>query len=113
MAHKAKKYIYDMIKACQLIEQFARGKTIDQYMADPLLHSAVERQFLIIGEALQQLHGRFPEIAQSITEHRSIINFRHILVHGYDEIDDDIVWGIIKGKLSTLQAELETLLSSL
>jgi uncharacterized protein with HEPN domain len=68
---------------------------------------------MIIGEALQLIFGNSPQIAREITEFRSIIIFRDILVHGYDEIDDATVWDIMKGKLPNLHSELEALSGSL
>jgi len=110
MERDPKKYLYDIASACKLILQFTHKKSLDDYQSDPLLQSAVERQFQIIGEALQQLIKRFPDLALRISEYRSIIDFRHILVHGYDQIESDIVWGIIESKLPTLLKEIESLL---
>ena len=41
---------------------------------------------------------------------RDIVSFRNILVHGYDTIDDRIVWGIVEEELESLLADIETLL---
>jgi len=112
MRPEVKKYLFDIHKACELIGQFAGAKSAEQYRNDPLLKSAVERQFQVIGEALQQLLRRFPEVAQQISDHRSIINFRNILVHGYDRIEDDVVWGVIHTKLPILSDEVERLLET-
>ena len=38
----------------------------------------------------------------SITGWRGAISFRNILAHGYDHIEDDIVWGIIESDLTQL-----------
>ena len=110
MAHEPQKYLFDIIQAGKLIIQFTAGKTLEQYRSDPQLRSAVERQFQIIGEALQQLHRKFPDTAGKITDYRSIIDFRHILVHGYDRVEDDIVWGIVESRLPILLREAEHLM---
>jgi uncharacterized protein with HEPN domain len=49
------KYLYDMEQACVLLSSFLVGKTFTDYDADPLLRSAVERQLMIVGEALNRL----------------------------------------------------------
>jgi uncharacterized protein with HEPN domain len=59
MDRDPKKYLYDIHEACDLIYQFIQNKTLEQYQNDSLLRSAVERQFQIIGEALQQLFRFF------------------------------------------------------
>ena len=110
MGNDVRKYLYDILEACKLITQFAENKTIDQYRSDSLVRSAVERQFLIIGESLQQMLKRFPDMAEQITDYRDIINFRNILVHGYDSVEDDVVWGLIQSHLPILRKEVETLI---
>jgi uncharacterized protein with HEPN domain len=110
MGNDAKKYLYDILEACKLINQFTDNKTIDQYRSDSLIRSAVERQFLIIGESLQQMLKRFPDMASQITDYRNIINFRNILVHGYDRVEEDVVWGLIQSHLPILQKEAEALI---
>jgi len=77
-----------------------------------MLRSAVERQFEIIGEALTQLAKLDEALAAHISEYRRIIAFRNILIHGYAEVDDRLVWDIIKTKLPTLRQQVEALLKS-
>ena len=45
-------YLHDVAEACRMIAAFTAGKSFDDYTADPMLRSAVERQFEILGEAL-------------------------------------------------------------
>lgn len=78
-------YLYDMVTAARLALQSVHGKSLEDYQADLLLRSAVERQLQIAGEALVQLSRAAPEIAQQLPEHRRIIAFRNILVHGYTD----------------------------
>ena len=113
MEHDPKKHLYDILQAGKLIGEFTRGRTIERYRDDIILRSAVERQFQIIGEALLQLSRRYPDVARKITDYQSIIDFRHVLVHGYDHIEDDVVWGIVEGNLGNLIREVELLLKNL
>ena len=70
---EARKYLYDIREACELIMEFAEGKTLEDYTSDPMLRSAVERQFEVIGEALSQLAKVDHETAALISEHTRII----------------------------------------
>ncbi|MHB8141542.1 MAG: HepT-like ribonuclease domain-containing protein [Vulcanimicrobiaceae bacterium] len=60
--------------------------------------------------ALAQLARLDETIASRISEHRRIIAFRNILIHGYAEVDHRIVWDIVEFKLPTLRREAATLL---
>jgi len=64
-----------------------------------MLRRAVEREFTIIGEALNRLSRAEPSIARDIHEISRIVAFRNIVIHGYDTIDDPTVWGIIQRRL--------------
>jgi uncharacterized protein with HEPN domain len=75
------KYLYDVLMACQRVEDFTRGKSFADYDADPMLRAAVERQFITIGEALVQAEKLDAAALHSITALRQIIGFRNILVH--------------------------------
>jgi uncharacterized protein with HEPN domain len=110
MRHDAKRYLFDVVQAAELIVQFIAGKTFQDYLNDPMLRAAVERKFEIIGEALAQLAKRDALAAARIAEHRQIIAFRNILVHGYADVDDQLVWDIAESKLADLRREVAALL---
>jgi uncharacterized protein with HEPN domain len=106
MRLEARKYLYDIQEATGLATQFTAGKSFEEYQRSPMLRLAVERAFAIIGEALVQLARVDPAIAQGITDFRSIIAFRNILIHAYAQIDDRIVWDIVESKLPVLSREV-------
>ncbi len=110
MRVEAKKYLYDIQQAAELVAQFTANKRFEDYQADPMLRSAVERQFEIIGEALAQLARLDTALAARISEYRRIIAFRNILIHGYAQVDDRITWDIVETKLPVLRAEVKALL---
>jgi len=111
MRPESKKLLEDIRKAAGLIGSFIAGKNFADYESDPLLRSGVERQFEIIGEALNQLFKYDPRTVQSITEHRRIIAFRNILIHGYSAVDDKVVWDILGKNLPKLADEIQDLLA--
>jgi len=104
------KCLFDIAEACEALTEFIAGKSREDYLADRMLRSAVERQFMIIGEALRQALDLDPALANTITETRRIISFRNRLVHGYSLTDHDIVWGILEKDLPTLRREVTSLL---
>jgi uncharacterized protein with HEPN domain len=110
MRLESKKYLYDALQAGRNIRVFCEGKTLADYQADRQLRSATERQFEIIGEALRKLSSEDAATVTRISEYQRIIAFRNILIHGYAEIDDRIVWDVLQNKLPRLIEELEPLL---
>ena len=93
-----------MQQACRLLAAFVAGKTFDDYSNDALLRSGVERQLIIVGEALNRLTKIEPAIASGITDARQIVAFRNILVHGYDIVRNDVVWGILETDLCGVES---------
>ena len=77
-----------------------------------MLRSAVERQFEIIGEALNQLSRIDPSTANGIPDLSRIIAFRNILIHGYATVDDRLVWGALESNLPTLKCIISDLLKT-
>jgi len=65
-----KKYLYDIQQACEKLTAFTENKTLDDYKADAMLRSAVERQFEIVGEALNQMSKTYPDSILRISDHK-------------------------------------------
>ena len=110
MLPESGKYLWDILRAAELIIEFCAGKKLADYLDDSLLRSAVERQFQIIGDALGQLSRHDPETANSVPELRRIVAFRNILVHGCADVDDELVWGVISTSLPALKDHARRLL---
>jgi uncharacterized protein with HEPN domain len=110
MRLEALKYLYDIQQACRLLVAFIAGKTFADYLSEALLRSGVERQLTIVGEALNRLTKIEPTVVSTVTDARQIIALRNILVHGYDIIRNEVVWGILESDLPTLTRQVDTLL---
>ena len=78
-----------------------------------MIRSAVERNFEIIGEALNRIRRTDPATAARIPEHDEIIAFRNLLIHGYDVIDHVQVWQVIEADLPRLQEQVQKLLQEI
>ena len=89
------------------------GKSFEEFLEDDILRSAVERKFEIIGEALNRIRRIDSELTSRISEHRNIISFRNILADGYDVVDYEIVWEIIRDDLPRLLRDANSLISEL
>jgi uncharacterized protein with HEPN domain len=76
-----------------------------------MLRAAVEREFEIIGEALNQLSKAAPDLAAAIPELPRIIAFRNILIHGYATVDDALVWQVLQEKLPDLERAVRRMLA--
>lgn len=107
MSSDASKRLLDAACACAAIAEFTAGKDFAAYEADRLLRSAVERQLEIIGEALGKAVKAEPALVRTMPELPRIIALRNRLIHGYDSVDDEIVWDIVQTKLAVLEKDLQ------
>jgi uncharacterized protein with HEPN domain len=106
----ARKLLWDAWQAAARVVQFAQGKTFEDYEADILLRSGVERQLAIVGEALNQLRRIDPATASAIPELARVVGLRNVLVHAYASVDNRIEWGIVETYLEPLRVPLAELL---
>ncbi len=106
MTEKGKKYLSDILISIDLIENFiADTPDFNVYQNDLKTQSAIERQLVIIGEALNKLKQTESDL--TIQNDKQIIGFRNRLVHAYDSIDNAIVWVIVKRHLQELKLEIK------
>ena len=89
MRRDPRAYVWDVRESINAIVEFTSGKTIEDFQQDLMLRSAVERQFEIVGEALNQLARQDQGLANRIPDIHQIVAFRNILVHGYAIVDPD------------------------
>lgn len=111
MDNDIKKFLFDIQESIISIEQYLGEKRdFNTYQQDKMLRRAVERELEIIGEAL----NRIDKLNSSfqITHKKQIISMRNRVIHGYDKIDNAIVWGVIVRHLPLLKSEIEELFSN-
>ncbi len=109
MDDRIKKYILDIEESVISIEDFL-GETRDfkVYKSNRMLKRAVEREFEIIGEAMNRIEKIDSKI--EISSKNKIISMRNRVIHGYDKIDDEIIWGTIVRHLPILKKEVNALI---
>jgi uncharacterized protein with HEPN domain len=94
-------YCADRLDSGAAILEFVNGLTLVEFRDDRKTHSAVIREFEIIGEAV----GKLPEnlkLKRPDFEWQDIKDFRNLLTHEYFGVDLEIVWRIIEDDLPVL-----------
>ena len=110
MRRDPKAYLWDAHEAMDAILEFTSGRNSEQFKQDLMLRSAVERQFEIVGEALNQLGRHDQNVADRIPNLGEVVAFRNILIHGYATLDPERVWLIIHESLPGLRENISQLL---
>ncbi|MDO8281729.1 MAG: DUF86 domain-containing protein [Thermodesulfovibrionia bacterium] len=110
MKDETRKSLVDILQATEEIQGFVHGMDFSAYQKSPVTQRAVERDFEIIGESLNRIKKFDEELIEKISEHHRIIGFRNILIHGYDIIDEMIVWKAVVNHLPILVKEINKIL---
>lgn len=104
-----KAWLFDILNAIMEIDVFFADipKEFSSYQNDIRTKRAVERNIEIIGEALSRIIAKDATI--EITHARKIVDTRNRIIHGYDSVSDEIIWGIVMKHLPILQKEVQAL----
>jgi uncharacterized protein with HEPN domain len=106
MKPEIKKHLYDVNVAINSIyEYLGDQRDFTEYLNNKLLRRAIEREIEIIGEALNRALIQDPDF--KIENARRIVDTRNWVIHGYDKVDDMIIWGIVVNHLPKLQQEIQ------
>ena len=104
-------YLEDMCAAIEAIESYTQHLNFEDFINDPMVQSAVERQISIIGEAAARLPQAI-RLRSPSTPWRDIIGMRNTLVHAYFGTDMALIWRTIEIEIPKLKAEVEGLIAS-
>jgi uncharacterized protein with HEPN domain len=110
MARDLSAYLQDVLEACNSIEDIMSGISLDEYLSKRAVRSAVEREFIIIGEAPRRVSTLDEKLFDSISNSRAIVDFLNLLAHDYGAVDDDAVFGLVYSDLIVLKGEVGELL---
>lgn len=98
-------YLDDIFQAICNIEEDTEGITFDEYCHDRRRKDAIIRNFEIIGEVTKKvsedLKVHYPDVAW-----KRITGLRDVIIHGYFNVDYEIIWGIIKNTLPGFKEEI-------
>ncbi|MEZ3559877.1 MAG: DUF86 domain-containing protein [Duncaniella sp.] len=105
------KRLEDILKAISEIEYFyeAKPKRFDYFVSDLFYLRAVQMNIAIIGEAMSRILKEQPGI--NISSARKIVNTRNYVIHGYDSLREDILWGIVVKDIQVLKSEIQALMA--
>ncbi|MEN9908051.1 MAG: hypothetical protein RLZZ540_1200 [Bacteroidota bacterium] len=110
MDNTIKAWLFDILNSINEIESYFvdTPKLFEVYQNDLRTKRAVERNIEIIGEAMSRILKEDKDI--QISNSRKIVDVRNRIIHGYDSVSDDVIWGIVIKNLPVLQKEVEVLL---
>ena len=103
-------YLADIVDACDAVEAVLVGVDLMTYQGTRSMRSSVEREFILVGEAVATIRRLDPQAAQSISHARKIVGFRNLLAHEYAAVDDATVFGFATDDLPLLRRECAALL---
>lgn len=96
----------DVLNSIDHILSFTNELTsFDQYKKNFLIKGAVERHLAIIGEAINKFLKESRE--NDLANARQIISLRNRLIHSYDNVDDRIIWTIVRRHINPLKEEIK------
>jgi uncharacterized protein with HEPN domain len=85
--------LYDALSAARKVERFVRDVDWDSFRASDEKSSAVYGQLVILGEACTRVSAEVRAQYNSVPW-RQIIGMRNRIIHGYDEVNWEIVWQV-------------------
>jgi uncharacterized protein with HEPN domain len=106
MPRDYKVYLEDIIEAIERIRDYTNGLSFETFINDLKTVDAVNRNFGIIGEAVnkipEEIKANYPNI-----DWYGIVGLRNILIHDYFKVDLEIIWDVIENKLSPLEKQVK------
>ena len=110
MPREILKYLHDIqVSINSIFDYLGENRDFNHYKTNKLLRRGVERELEIIGEATNRILKIDENIA--LSNAKRIVSLRNWVIHGYDKVDDTIIWGIISRDVPLLKTEVEQLLN--
>ena len=106
------KRLHDILQAIDTIFQYVDGRDMEGFVADKKSYHAVIYNIMIIGEAANMLTFEFRE-SHAELQWRQITNMRNFLIHGYHNVEEDLVWEAISVDLYQIREKIEKYLKEI
>ncbi|MCK4357388.1 MAG: DUF86 domain-containing protein [Candidatus Cloacimonetes bacterium] len=112
MNKEIKTWLFDIKTSIEEIESYFKdgGKKYELFVNDIRTKRAVERNLEIIGEAVYRILNKDDSI--KITNARKIVDNRNRIIHGYNSVSDNVIWGILIRHIPKLKEEIIKLLNN-
>lgn len=111
MQREILKYLFDIQESINSIYDYLGDKRdFNEYKSNKLLRRGIERELEIIGEATKRILKLDMKI--EISDSRRIVDLRNWVIHGYDKVDDVIIWGIVSKDIPRLKEQVDILIKT-
>ena len=107
MPKRLPKHLFDALAAVRLAREFSAGLSLEGLTSNVLVRSAIERQLEILGEACLRAVQADPDIRLRVPEVAFAIGLRNKIIHGYDRIENAVVYDTLVHDLPVLEQRLE------
>ena len=106
MPYDVRQSVMDALDACRKIQAYTQGHTLETYRLNSRDVDAVERRFEILGEAFNRMISADPSFRVLFPEAGKIIGARNRIAHGYETVDDEVIWTASQDNIPRLAAKL-------
>lgn len=107
-----KKFLEDILLCIDAVKLHTKGiANFPDFTANRTVYRAVERELEIIAEALTRIKNTDPSIV--LSHSKQIIGLRNRVIHSYDNVNEDIIWGVVINHLDDLKTEVVEILKKL
>jgi uncharacterized protein with HEPN domain len=105
-------YLWDMREAARDCVEFVKAATYDDFCANRMMHSAVERRLEILGEATGRVSEEF-QLSHPEIPWKEIKGIRVVLAHRYGDVNLHELWQAVQNDLPDLLAKLDVLIPTI
>lgn len=101
-----------MLEAIMKVEGYLKNVAKEAFLCEPMRQDAVIRQLEIIGEAAAKISKDFLNKYPNFPIRESV-GMRNFLIHGYDQVDVNVVWKTLQSDIPLLKSKIIEILPSL
>lgn len=109
----ALKYLWDIQREIGYLQLTIAGLDFDTVLLNITLLRSLQMHLMIIGEALNQLSSRDPDVFERISDASGYVGQRNVLIHQYSELDWEAIWDSVQQEIPTLLEEVSQLIAEL